>query len=123
MPIMQAFIFDGFAQQQKDDLKAAYTDAIVADLSAVRKQVRVLISEVKGVDTSIGGEGGLPISLLHIYLMQGRTEAQKAALVATLTDDTARILHVEQASVRVLFHDMPTSDVGIGGVTAKALGR
>ncbi len=60
---------------------------------------------------------------IQMYLMEGRTEEQKKAVIQEVTATVCKVLAVPAANVRVWIHDMPTTNWGIGGVTAKELGR
>ncbi len=60
---------------------------------------------------------------IQIYLLEGRTEDQKKAVIKEVTATVCSMLQVEPERVRVWIHDMPTANWGIGGVTAKELGR
>ncbi|AEI82598.1 hypothetical protein CNE_BB1p11970 (plasmid) [Cupriavidus necator N-1] len=61
--------------------------------------------------------------IMQIYLMEGRTEEQKAGLIAALTDAAVASIGVPSESVRVLITEMPKTHFGIGGKSAKELGR
>ncbi|WP_218587415.1 tautomerase family protein [Ferrithrix thermotolerans] len=56
-------------------------------------------------------------------MLEGRSEEIKEQLIAELTDTTVSVLGVNRESVRVVLVDVPKSHWGIGGVTAKELGR
>ena len=58
-----------------------------------------------------------------IHMMEGRNEEKKAALIAAVTDAICTSLDVPPESVRVIVQDVPKSQWGIGGKTAKELGR
>jgi 4-oxalocrotonate tautomerase family enzyme len=57
-------------------------------------------------------------------LIRGRTEEQKAALIAAMADATERAIGVSKQNIRVILFDRPATDFGVaGGITAKASGR
>jgi 4-oxalocrotonate tautomerase family enzyme len=56
-------------------------------------------------------------------LIAGRTDAQKKALIAQLSETIAAVLDAPLQSTRVMIKDIPNTDFGIGGQTARALGR
>jgi 4-oxalocrotonate tautomerase family enzyme len=56
-------------------------------------------------------------------LIAGRTSVQKEALIAALSETGADVLDTPLATARVMIKDIPDTDFGIGGQTAKALGR
>ena len=59
----------------------------------------------------------------QIYMIEGRTEEQKRAVIekvsAALVEDTGAPI----ANVRVWIQDVPKENWGIAGVSAKDLGR
>ena len=59
----------------------------------------------------------------QIYLLEGRTEEQKRALIEKVTDAIVEAIDAPRENVRVWLHDMPKENWGIAGVTAKDLGR
>lgn len=61
--------------------------------------------------------------IITVQMMEGRSPEQKAALIAELTDATHRAVGAPVESVRVVLQEIPKTDFGIGGKTAKALGR
>jgi 4-oxalocrotonate tautomerase len=63
------------------------------------------------------------VPLIHVEMLEGRSEEIKEQLIAELTDTTVSVLGVNRESVRVVLVDVPKSHWGIGGVTAKELGR
>jgi 4-oxalocrotonate tautomerase len=60
---------------------------------------------------------------IQIYLLEGRSEEQKKAVIREVTASVCNVLEVPAERVRVWIHDVPTTNWGIGGVTAKELGR
>jgi len=60
---------------------------------------------------------------VHALLIAGRTDAQKAALIAGLTRVIEETLQVPAAPVRIMILDVPNTDFGLGGLTALARGR
>nr|WP_315593650.1 2-hydroxymuconate tautomerase [uncultured Cupriavidus sp.] len=61
--------------------------------------------------------------IMQVFLMEGRTDEQKARLIAALTDAAVEAVEVPIESVRVIISEMPKTQFGIGGKTAKELGR
>jgi 4-oxalocrotonate tautomerase len=55
--------------------------------------------------------------------MEGRSDAQKEQLIAEVTTAIARSLGSPEANVRVIISEMPKQHFGIGGTSAKKLGR
>jgi len=63
------------------------------------------------------------VPIANIHILEGRTDEQKARLIQAVTDAIAQSLDARPEAIRVLVHDVPKTDWGIGGKTAKALGR
>jgi len=63
----------------------------------------------------------MPIA--HIHMMEGRTDEQKAAVIEKVTDALCEAVDAPRANVRVLIQEVPNTQFGIGGKTAKSLGR
>jgi 4-oxalocrotonate tautomerase len=61
--------------------------------------------------------------IIHVHLMEGRTGEQKARLIAALTDAAIESVGAPRESVRVLLLEVPKTHFGIGGKTARELGR
>lgn len=59
----------------------------------------------------------------QIYLLEGRTEEQKRAVIQKVTQALQEALGTPKENVRVWIHDMPKENWGIAGVSAKDLGR
>lgn len=59
----------------------------------------------------------------QIYLIDGRTEDQKRAVIQKVTEALSEALGAPKENVRVWIHDMPTTNWGIAGVSVKDLGR
>jgi 4-oxalocrotonate tautomerase len=63
------------------------------------------------------------MSIIQAFLIAGRTDEQKIRLIGALTDVAVSVLDIKKDSVRVIIKDVPNTDFGIGGKTAKSLGR
>ncbi len=59
----------------------------------------------------------------QIYLIEGRSEEQKRALIEKVTEAIVEAVGAPKENVRVWLHDVPKTNWGIAGVTAKDLGR
>ncbi|MEZ5649690.1 MAG: 2-hydroxymuconate tautomerase [Burkholderiaceae bacterium] len=59
----------------------------------------------------------------QIYLLEGRTEEQKRAVIEKVTAALCEAVGAPKENVRVWIHDMPKENWGIAGVSAKDLGR
>jgi len=61
--------------------------------------------------------------LAHIYIMEGRTEDQKRAVIEKVTGALVEALDAPQQNVRVVIQEVPKTNWGIAGQSAKDLGR
>ncbi|MCP4596910.1 2-hydroxymuconate tautomerase [Neptuniibacter sp.] len=61
--------------------------------------------------------------ILQVNMMEGRSEEQKERLIEELTVACVRALNAPQESVRVMINEMPKQHFGIGGSSAKKLGK
>ncbi len=59
----------------------------------------------------------------QIYLMEGRTEEQKRAVIERVTAARVEAVGAPIVNVRVWIQDVPKENWGIAGVSAKDLGR
>jgi 4-oxalocrotonate tautomerase len=59
----------------------------------------------------------------QLYILEGRTEDQKRALIEKVTAAIVEAVGAPKDNVRVWIHDVPKQNWGIAGVTAKDLGR
>ncbi|ACO77110.1 4-oxalocrotonate tautomerase [Azotobacter vinelandii CA] len=60
---------------------------------------------------------------MQVYLIEGRSEEQKARLIDALTRATVDALDAPIESVRVVITEVPSGNFGIAGQTAKQRGR
>ena len=58
--------------------------------------------------------------IIRIELLQGRTSAVKAELVARVTDAVVTALGVDAEQVRVLLYELPPEHWAVGGQTKAA---
>lgn len=119
---------EGFAAEQKAALLKGMTDAVVETIGAPRESVRIFLIELAKAHVCVGGtllsEAELPGGpTVHALLIAGRSEAQKAALIAGLTRVIEETLQVPATPVRIMILDVPNTDFGLGGLTALARGR
>jgi 4-oxalocrotonate tautomerase len=61
--------------------------------------------------------------VVQVNIIEGRSEQQKERLIKEVTDAVHRSIDAPIETVRVLITEMPSSHWGIGGKTAKSLGR
>jgi len=61
--------------------------------------------------------------LVNIHLLEGRTEEQKRAAIQRVTAALQESLGAPPETIRIWFTEIAKTDLGIGGKTAKELGR
>ncbi|WP_110970585.1 MULTISPECIES: tautomerase family protein [Pseudomonas] len=61
--------------------------------------------------------------IMQVHLIAGRSEEQKARLIEALSAAAVEALDAPLESVRVIINEIPASDFGIAGQTAKQRGR
>ncbi|HEY7804332.1 MAG TPA: tautomerase family protein [Orrella sp.] len=124
MPILTIKIPSGHSPAQKSDLLKGLTQAVVDSLAAPLSSIRVTIDEANAAHCIVAGEIGQPNALVHAALIAGRTEEQKAALIAEIAKAVEQAIGLSTQHTRVLIDDYPTTDMGVaGGISAKAAGR
>jgi 4-oxalocrotonate tautomerase len=63
------------------------------------------------------------MSFAQIYMIEGRTEEQKRAVIEKVSAALVEATGAPIANVRVWIQDVPKENWGIAGVSAKNLGR
>ncbi len=63
----------------------------------------------------------MPIATINI--VEGRTDEKKAILIRKVTEAISEAIDAPIETVRVIINEMPKTQFGIGGKTAKSLGR
>jgi 4-oxalocrotonate tautomerase len=124
MPTLEVFLPQGHTDERKASLIQGLTRATVDAIGAPAESVRVLLFELPATNIGLGGKltpSALPVIIA--ILIAGRTDAQKKALIAHLSETSAAIFEVPLASTRIMIKDIPNTDFGIDGQTARALGR
>lgn len=61
--------------------------------------------------------------IINVDMLEGRDDATRERLIAEITDAAVRALGAPRETVRVILHEVPKQNFGIGGISAKALGR
>lgn len=61
--------------------------------------------------------------IVNIQIMEGRDEVAKAKLISAVTEAVSAAIGAPRDAVRVLIQEVPKSNWGIAGETAKSLGR
>ena len=63
----------------------------------------------------------MPIA--QLYIIEGRTDEQKETLIREVSEAMARSLDAPMERIRVMITEMPKQHFGIGGQSARKLGR
>ncbi|CAE6783694.1 hypothetical protein R69927_04060 [Paraburkholderia domus] len=124
MPTLEVYLPQGHADDRKASLIQGLTQATVDAIGAPAESVRILLSELPATNIGLGGKltpAGLPVIIA--ILIAGRTDAQKEALIAALSETSVAVLDVPLQATRVIIKDIPNTSFGLGGQTARALGR
>lgn len=61
--------------------------------------------------------------LVQLSIIDGRTDQQKEMLINEVTEAIHRSIDAPRETIRVLLNEIPAQHWGIGGKSAKALGR
>lgn len=61
--------------------------------------------------------------LAHIYMLEGRTDEQKKAVIEKVSAALVEALGAPIENTRVVIQEVPKTQWGIAGKTAKDLGR
>jgi 4-oxalocrotonate tautomerase len=124
MPILNVQIMQGHNATSKTELLKKLTQSVVDSIGAPLASIRAVLQEVSSEHVIVAGEIGKEMVMITVGLIRGRTEDQKAALIAALFEATEQAIGVSKQNIRVILFDRPAIDFGVaGGVTAKAAGR
>ena len=61
--------------------------------------------------------------IVTVNMMEGRSDEQKERMIEEVSDALSRTLDAPKESVRIMINEMPKQHFGIGGTSAKKLGR
>ncbi len=61
--------------------------------------------------------------IVSINIIEGRSDEQKERMIDAVSDALASSLDAPKESVRVMINEMPKQHFGIGGQSAKKLGK
>lgn len=124
MPFITISATQSFSQEQKKALLHKASDAVIEAVGASLKSVRVMLHELPGGHYLAEGKLDTPAINFRVDMIEGRTEQQKAALIAGLSKSAHEATGISEDDVRVWLIDMPSTNVGMaGGKTARQAGR
>jgi len=124
MPFVTITATPGLSADQKKQLLLRSSDTVVKTLSTSLASVRIVLHELPEGHYLNGGQFGSPTVMYEVDMIAGRTEEQKAALIAALGPTAHEATGVPVAEVRARVTDFPNTNMGMAnGVTAKQAGR
>jgi len=124
MPIINIQIMQGHDDAKKTALLQNASQCVVDSIAAPLSSVRVVIDESPQKHVIVAGKLGHPMALARVFLIQGRTEEKKAALIAAMHEAIHSSIGISKNDIRVIVTDVPNTNMGMaGGVTAKSMGR
>ena len=124
MPMLNVQILQGHSPAKKTDLLKKLTQSVVDSIGAPLASVRVVLQEIPAEHVIVAGEIGKEMVMITVGLIRGRTEDQKAEVIAAMFEATEQAIGVSKQNIRVILFDRPATDFGVaGGITAKAAGR
>ncbi|HUG59325.1 MAG TPA: tautomerase family protein [Candidimonas sp.] len=124
MPYVTISATKGLSADQKKQLLEGASNAVVQSIGAPLASVRVMLHELADGHYLNAGQFNTPGVMFVVELIEGRTEALKAALIAALSRVGLDSTGIPENEVRVRIIDFPKTDMGMaGGVSAQALGR
>jgi 4-oxalocrotonate tautomerase len=100
-------------------LSGGVTEAVAVKPAATMSTLRV-----QGLGPSAANsfkENSMPFA--QIYLLEGRTDEQKKAVIAKVTQALHEAVGAPKENIRVWIHDVPKGNWGIAGQTAADLDR
>ena len=128
MPFAQVHITEGHTAEQKRVLIEKITQAVHDSVGAPKPNIRVWLRELPKADYGIGGtqvealdDANAPFA--QMFMMEGRTEEQKAAVIDLVSQAFVDALGAALEKTRVWITEVPKTNWGIGGKTAKSIGR
>lgn len=124
MPYVIISATQGISTEQKKQLLQRSSDAVVESIGAPLANVRVLLHELPEGHYLTAGEFDAPGVMFQVDFIEGRSEAQKDALISALSRVGQEATGIPESEVRVRLVDYPKSNMGLaGGVSARARGR
>lgn len=132
MPNLNIYLPAGIDEARRHVLLRRVTDVVAETLAAPVASIRLFLFEVPASHICVAGipldaagadADGLAGPTVHAHLVAGRSEASKAAFIEGVSRVLAEVLDIAVTPVRIMIVDIPNTDFGLGGRTAKALGR
>uniref|UniRef100_UPI003003A6A6 T33-ml30-redesigned-4-OT-fold n=1 Tax=synthetic construct TaxID=32630 RepID=UPI003003A6A6 len=123
MPMLVVYVPEGYSEAQKRALLFRLAAAVVEATGTPLENVRIILTTYAPADVLLGGAIGVPLVVILVYLLEGLSPEQKAALVKALTAAAAEALGVDPENIRVILVPVPPENFGVGnGKTAAEAG-
>jgi len=112
----------GLLAEKKTELMLRCTNAVVESTGVPPAAVRVIVHELAEDAYMDAGQLGTSGVVIEVDMIEGRTQAQKDALIAMLSRAAAEVSGLsEEHHIRVRVVDFPRGNMGMAnGVTALA---
>ena len=124
MPFLTITATPGLTEDQKQQLLLRSSNTVVKTLGSSLASVRITLHELPKGHYLSAGQFDIPNVTYEIDLIAGRTEEQKAALIAALGKTAHEATGVALEEVRARITDFPNTNMGMAnGITAKQAGR
>lgn len=132
MPNLHIYMLAGTPDATRRAILRRATETVSRSLSAPRQSVRIFLFELAARDIAVGGEALDTLGpeardfagpTVHVFLIAGRSDAQKAQLIEQLSHDLAEELGIDCEPIRIMIIDIPNTDFGLCAMTAAAAGR
>ncbi|MBC7202310.1 MAG: tautomerase family protein [Pusillimonas sp.] len=124
MPYITITTTSGLNNVQKKQLIEKSSDTIIQVLGSALPSVRVMLHELPEGHYMDGGQWDAPGVIFHVDMIEGRTEEQKAELLAAFGKLANEITGCAQDQIHGILRDVPKTNIRVkGGLTAKQAGR
>lgn len=128
MPFVQVHLVEGHTAEQKKAVITKITQALQDAIGAPRPNIRVWIHELPKDCYGVGGESVDSLDdcvqpFAQLFLIEGRSEEQKRAVIENLTQALEEATGAARQGIRAWITEVPKTNWGIAGKTAKDLGR
>jgi len=122
VPYVTISLTPGLSAEKKKELMQRCSDAVVESIGAPLTAVRVVVHELADDAYMNAGQFGAEGVIIVVDMIEGRTQAQKDALIAMLSRAAAEVSGLtEESHVRVRVVDFPRGNMGMAnGLTALA---
>ena len=107
MPYVTISATEGLSADQKKQLLERSSNAVVESIGAPVASIRVMLHDLPVGHYLNAGQFGTAGVMFVVDFIEGRTEAQKAALIAALSKVGCETTGIPESEVRVRLLDFP----------------